>query len=119
MYENIHRILKKSGAYIMFEVHPVNRPFEDCFGQLKIRKPYSDVRPLYDGINYHWRMQDIINVITDTGLCIKRMEKMFSDKTASFFNIDGKTPEEANQIHDWRVNSQAALPQWLTIYAVK
>jgi SAM-dependent methyltransferase len=119
MYENIHRILKKSGKYIMFEVHPINRPFEDCFGQLNIRKPYDDIGPLYDGINFHWRMQDIVNAIADSGLCIKRMEEMFSSKTASFFDTHGKTPEEIDQIHDWRVNPQAALPQWLTILAVK
>jgi len=119
MYKNIYRILKKSGVYIMFEVHPIDRPFEDCFGQLKIKKPYGDIGPLYDGINYHWRMQDIVNAIADSGLRIKRMEEMFSEKTASFFAVDGKTPEEIDQYHDWRINPQAALPQWLTICAVK
>ena len=120
MYENICRIMKKSGAYIMYEIHPIGRPFEDCFGQLKIRKPYGDVGPLYGGINYHWRTQDIVNAIADSGLCIKRMEEMFSDKNrGGFFDTTGKTPEEIDQIHDWRVNPQAALPHWLTICAVK
>ena len=120
MYKNICRIMKKSGVYIMFEVHPVNRPFEDCFGQLKVIKPYGYMRPLYDGINYHWRMQDIVNAIADSGLRIKRMEEMFDDRgSRGFFDTTGKTPEEIDQIYDWRVNPQAALPQWLTIYAVK
>ena len=120
MYANIHRILKKSGAYIMYEIHPIGRPFEDCFGQLKLTKPYDDIGPLYDGVNFHWRTQDIVNAIADSGLCIKRMEEMFNDRErGSFWRIDGKTPEEIAQYHDWRVNPQAALPQWLSIYAVK
>ena len=121
MYANIHRILKKSGAYIMYEIHPVNRPFEDCFGQLKVKKPYDDIGPLYDGINYHWRTQDILNAIADSGLCIKRMEEMFDDRNAGgFWDIGDRTDEEKiDQYHDWRINPQAALPQWLTIYAVK
>ena len=119
MYENIYRILKKSGVYIMYEIHPISRPFEDCFGELKIKKPYGEIGRLYDGINYHWRTQDFVNAIADSGLCIKCMEEMFSNKTASFFAVDGKTPDEIDQYHDWRINPQAALPQWLTICAVK
>ncbi|UVI33332.1 class I SAM-dependent methyltransferase [Paenibacillus spongiae] len=29
MYQNIHRILKNNGAYIMHEIHPFTRPFGD------------------------------------------------------------------------------------------
>ena len=120
MYENICRILKKSGVYIMYEIHPIGRPFEDCFGELKIRKPYGDIGPLYGEINYHWRTQDIVNAIADSGLRIKRMEEMFNDReTGSFFDTTGKTPAEIDQIYDWRINPQAALPHWLTICAVK
>jgi len=120
MYENIARILKKSGVYIMYEIHPIGRPFEDCFGELKIKKPYGEIGPYYDGINFHWRTQDIVNAIADSGLCIKRMEEMFNDReTGSFWSVDGKTEEEIDQYYDWRINPQAALPHWLTICAAK
>lgn len=123
MYESIHRVLKKSGVYVMYEIHPISRPMEDCLGEVRIRKPYGEIGPYYE-TNYHWRAQDFVNAIAGSGLCIKRMEEMFDQKETGgcWFNEDKRaqmTREEIDIYYDWHTNPQAAFPQWLSICAAK
>lgn len=124
MYRSIYRILKPGGAYINYELHPINRPIKDDPGKINIAKPYSDIGPFHDKTNYHWRMQDIINAIASSGLIIKNLQEMFDEKEKGhfWFYSDKRaelSQDEIDMYYDWRKNPQAALPQWFSICAIK
>jgi len=127
MYKNIHRILKNDGLYMMHEIHPFQRPLDD---DGKIEKPYDDVGPFDDGqeINFHWRIMDLLNAITSSGLNIKHTQEMFCeiDYEEPFWMslediLNGKTAskEEVDRMHDWKYNPVAAIPNWLNVIAKK
>ncbi len=129
MYKNVERVLKKGGVYIMYEIHPFQRPFDD---HMNVVKPYDLTGPFDDGneINFAWRLMDIENAILDAGLSIKRVEEMYDEKDSDsdwpFFlslkeRLSGRkvSREEIDRMYDWHVNPIAALPNWLSIAAVK
>ncbi|MCS7459414.1 class I SAM-dependent methyltransferase [Paenibacillus doosanensis] len=126
MYSSIRRILKKGGAYIMFDIHPFLRPFELDKGKLTLVKPYDAAGPfLIDEVpRLHWRMQDIVNAIISSGLSVKHIEEMFAEDGS--FWVDESTSEgdslsaqELEDLRNWKLNSMAGLPQWVSIHAVK
>ncbi len=127
MYQSVYRVLKPGGAYVMYEIHPFQRPFDDGF---KVMKPYDDVGPYDDGgeITFHWRLQDILNAQLDAGLRLSRVEEAFAEKDyeTPFWLpleelVDGAkaTREQIDRMHDWRYNPVAALPNWLCLATVK
>ena len=127
MYHNIHRIMKPSGMYIMYEIHPFLRPFDD---DLKIEKPYDNTGPFESNIEitFHWRVMDIMNTMMDSGLMVQHIEEMFAEKDynwpfwISYADIAKgvtATHEEVDRMHDWHNNPMAALPNWLCITAKK
>lgn len=113
MYKNFNRVLKPGGSYIFFDTHPFNRPFDDSTNGLKIVKPYDQIEP-----GYHWRMQDFVNELIVSDFEIERMDELFAEKTilgAKWWHKSDIWDEKA----DWHKNPYAALPQWLSICAVK
>lgn len=127
MYRNVHRIMKPGGIYIMYEIHPFLRPFND---DLKIEKPYDMTGPFESDIEitFAWRVMDIMNAIFDSGLIVNHIEEMFAEKDynwpfwISYQDIANGavvTPEEIDRMHDWRNNPMSALPNWLCIAARK
>ena len=129
MYENIYRVLKKVGVYINYEIHPFTRPFAYDDGKPKgkdiiIQKPYEMTGPFDEGITFHWRLQDIINAISNSGLSVKRLEEMHDEKDKGHFWFYEKerstmSQSEIDEYYDWKSNPLAALPQWFTVYAIK
>lgn len=129
MYKNIVRVLKKDGVYINYEIHPFSRPFAYDDGKPKgkeivVQKDYDMTGPFDDGITYHWRMQDILNAICDSGLTICRLEEMHDEKDKGhfwFYEEERKTmsPEEIEGWYDIKKNPLSGLPQWFTIYCTK
>ncbi|MCL2409121.1 MAG: class I SAM-dependent methyltransferase [Oscillospiraceae bacterium] len=127
MYKNIHRIMKLGGLYIMYEIHPFLRPFDD---KLKIKKAYDKIGPYEsdEEITFAWRVMDIMNAILDSGLAVKHIEEMFAEKDYDWpfwipfediLNGATATREEVDTMHDWRNNPVAALPNWISIAAIK
>jgi len=127
MYRNIHRITKPGGMYIMSEIHPFQRPFDD---NAKVVKPYTDIGPFEDetDINFHWRLMDIVNAIVSSGLNLLHIEEMPAEKDYEWpfwisleDHIKGvtATKEEVDQMHDWQHYPMAALPNWLGLAARK
>lgn len=127
MYRNIHRILKSGGLYIMYEIHPLQRPFND---DLSIKKPYDATGPFdsSEEVNYHWRIMDIMNAILDAGLSVNHVEEMFAERDYEWpFWIScvdilhgvTATRDEVDRMHDWHNNAMAALPNWLCVAAKK
>ena len=127
MYENFYRILKSGGYNIFFETHPMCRPFDDSTPDydFKIKKPYTDIKGVAnDGIpRYHWRTQDFVNAITESGFNIKHMEEIHSvDEDLDDYIPQEKNPEHENygiDMKDWRQNPWAALPQCLCLCSQK
>lgn len=122
MYSSIYRILRKGGKYMLFDTHPSNRPFDSQIhgGNLAIVKPYEDVGPFEEASNFHWRTQDYINALIQSGLVIDRMEEFHSvidDYSECNYLL------EVNDVNhdkfDWRKNPWAALPQCLGLCSHK
>lgn len=127
MYRNIARIMKPGGMYIMYEIHPFQRPFDD---NAKIIKPYDATGPFENEteITFGWRVMDILNAMLDSGLAVKRFEEMFAEKNYDwpfFISLEDKlkgitaTPEEVDRMYDWHNNPMAALPNWISAAARK
>lgn len=121
MYQNICRILKPGGVYIMYELHPFQRPFGEG---LKVVKPYDMTGPFEDEttVNFAWRIQDIVNAILDSGIRLMHMEEIMPepDYEHPFFVkneeiVDGRrvSREEVDEMYDWRKNPVAALPEMM------
>jgi len=127
MYRNIHRILKPGGIYILYEIHPFQRPFDD---NAKVQKPYDMTGPFESGIEttFGWRVMDIMNAMLDSDLTVKHIEEMYAEKDYDwpfFISLEAKlkgaaaTREEVDRMYDWRYNPMAALPNWISIAAKK
>ncbi|MDR0897193.1 MAG: class I SAM-dependent methyltransferase [Oscillospiraceae bacterium] len=134
MYQSVHRILKPGGLYILYEIHPMQRPIDydekRLDGKLTVTKPYDQTGPFDDGYEttFHWRMMDILNAMLASGLAIGRMEEMFAEKDYDepfwVANAFGQcealsSREEIDALHDWRHNPVAALPNWFCVVARK
>jgi SAM-dependent methyltransferase len=124
MYNNIHRILKSNGAYITFDVHPFNRPFAiNDTEKITVVKPYDLTGPFGEVPTYKWRIQDIMNAVISSGLNIKHIEEMYAEDGIFWVdesNSEGDTlsKQELEKLCNWQSNPLAALPQWLSIYAI-
>lgn len=131
MYENIHRIMKKDGIYIMYEIHPFLRPFNGkALDRLEVIKPYDSTGPFESGeeITFTWRIQDIMNAQLNSGLSLCHIEEMYAEKEEEdtfWISYADKqkgvtaTQEAINRMFDYKVNPQAALPNWICISARK
>ncbi len=127
MYRGIHRVLAPGGLYMLYEIHPFQRPFDDG---ARVVKPYDATGP-FEGdseITYHWRLMDIVNAMLDSGLAIRHVEEMPAQKDYEhpfWISLEDTlrgvtaTREEVDRMHDWRTNPMAALPNWLCAAAVK
>ena len=127
MYRNIHRVLKPGGTYMMYEIHPFMRPFDD---DLKVIKPYDATGPFEtnEEVTFGWRVMDIMNAILHSGLNVKHIEEMFAEKDynspfwlglADLLSGVTATREEVDGMHDWHNNPAAALPNWISVVAQK
>jgi len=125
MYKNFYRVLKPGGYNIFFETHPMIRPFDDSrIDVVKIIRLYEDINWQIDGVpRYLWRMQDFINAITSAGFTIKEMQEFHSvEGDLDDYLENTKDPDNPNfgvDLHDWKVNPWAALPQCLALVSVK
>lgn len=117
MHKNIFRVLKHSGVYIMYDIHPFTRPFQGYPGNPIVIKSYEDTAP-----HNHWRIQDLINSMTDSGFRIIQLEEMFPIDASYWFKYDDlikKTEEELVEINNWKHNPMAAIPAWISICVQK
>jgi SAM-dependent methyltransferase len=123
MYKNIHRILKNDGTYVMYDIHPFTRPFGKEPGKINIVKPYDSIGPFGEVPTYTWRLQDIMNSIISSGLHIKHIEEMYAEYGTFWFESSGErdtlSDDELDKLYKWETNNLAAIPQWLSIYAIK
>ena len=118
MCRNIYRILKTGGYFIMYDMHPFNRPFSgEAWKDPLIIKSYHDVFP-----DLHWRLQDLINAQIKAGLSICELAELPATDASFWFTYDElkeKSPEDFEGINDWKKNPLAALPAWVTLVSKK
>ena len=127
MYRSFNRVLKQNGRYIMFETHPITRPFDDDYSaKIKIVRQYGDIcRPARDGHpeTYLWRIKDFVNALLRQGLFIETMEEFNSSAgdCLSMWWYDSLEDAQADGLKqfDWQHNPWAALPQWIGFSAIK
>ena len=126
MYRNICRILKPGGLYMMYEIHPFQRPFTGNDGI--ITRSYEATGPHENktNITFAWRVMDIMNAIFGAGLIVRHMEEILPQKNYDWpfwFNheeiLDGAAalPEEVDR--RWENYKMAMLPEMMCIAAVK
>ena len=127
MYKNVYRILKPNGIYIMYDIHPFLRPFNST---LEVVKSYDTTGPFETAkeVTFSWRIMDIMNSITSSGLAIKHIEELSEDRKYEWpywltYEQIAKgataTKEEYDKMYDWHNNPMAALPNWLSIVAAR
>lgn len=118
MYQNISRVLKKSGYSIMYDIHPFNRPFTgEPWKHPQIIKSYNDVYP-----SCHWRVQDLINSNILAGLEIEEVAELQAVTASFWYTYDElvkQTSDDLINVNKWEFNPMAALPAWLTIVSQK
>jgi SAM-dependent methyltransferase len=125
MYKNFYRVLKPGGRYIMGEIHPFLRPFDfNNDGGVAVKKPYFETGPYpHEGVfTYTWRLQDFINHIAGAGFRITRMEEFIPDPNCwdiGFYDNIKEAEADNYRKYDWKLNPQAALPEWFGLSAVK
>lgn len=121
MYRNVSRVLKPGGVYIMYELHPFQRPFGEG---MKVVKPYDMTGPFEDEttVNFAWRIQDIVNPMLDAGISLLHMEEIMPepDYERPFFvdndeMVNGRqvSREEVDEMYDWKKNPTAAIPEMI------
>ena len=122
-YRNIRRALKPGGIYILYELHPFQRPFGE---KMRVVKPYDATGPFEDEttVNFAWRIQDIMNAILDAGITLLHMEEIMPkpDYERPFFvdnneMVNGRklSREEVDAMYDWHKNPVAALPEMIAL----
>ncbi|MCR5296500.1 MAG: class I SAM-dependent methyltransferase [Clostridiales bacterium] len=118
MNRNIARVLKTGGYYVLYDMHPFNRPFSgEAWKEPCIVKSYQDVFP-----ELHWRLQDIVNSQIGAGMGICELAELPALDASFWFTYDelrGKKPEEIGGINDWKKNPMAALPAWVALVSRK
>ena len=126
MYQNIYRILKPGGTYIMYEIHPFQRPFTDNDGI--INKSYTNTGPFENesNVTFGWRVMDIMNAIFHSGFVVKHIEEILPQinyEWPFWFKheeiLDGATASREEVDRRWLDNKMAMLPEMICIAAQK
>lgn len=116
MYSNFRRVLKPNGRYIMFEVHPFNRPFDDSGSEIKLVKDYNNIA------GNHWRVMDFYNALVAQDFEVQHMEEFHAEPGSHdlwFYKTIVEAEADGNRKFDMKLNSWAALPAWIGFSAMK
>ena len=121
MYENIKRVLKPGGYYMMYDAHPFMFPFDtDDTAKLTLRKDYAHTGPFGKYAIYNWRLQDILNAMISAGLSLRHIEEMNAVYGTFWVDWDKAhtyPEEELTKFYDSKTNPLYALPQALALCA--
>ncbi|MCL2434239.1 MAG: class I SAM-dependent methyltransferase [Clostridia bacterium] len=124
MFSNIYRVLKTGGIYVSYDIHPFTRPFAyaDPANQTSviIKKPYDHIDL---GLEKHWRMQDLLNAVINSGLSVNHIEEMYPEFGTYWFEStggrEGLSEEQLKNLYDWKHTPLAAIPAWLSVMSDK
>lgn len=118
MQRSIFRVLKPGGCYMLYDMHPFNRPFSgEAWKAPRIIKAYGDVFP-----DLHWRLQDLVNSQLRSGLRLCEMAELPAMDASFWFSYEelrNKRREDLEGLNDWKQNPMAALPAWVALVSQK
>ncbi|MCL2056336.1 MAG: methyltransferase domain-containing protein [Oscillospiraceae bacterium] len=125
MYRSIYRVMKPGGMYMMYEIHPFQRPF-GYDGTFK--KSYEATGPFdnEDCVTFGWRVMDIMNAVFHSGLVVRHMEEILPKKNYEWpfwFThseiLDGAAASREEVDRRWEGHKMALLPEMLVVAAQK
>lgn len=124
MFKNFFRVLKRGGKYIMFETHPINRLLVyDRKFEFKPEKPYNELKCKWSNNDWNdWRTQDIIKSIIGADFILIDIEEAHAkagDLDAWWYTSFDEADADENKKFNWKINPEAALPQYLGVSAMK
>ncbi|NLD72162.1 MAG: class I SAM-dependent methyltransferase [Chloroflexi bacterium] len=117
----VSRVLKPGGHYVMYDVHPFQRPWRDQTA-IEMVKPYWATGPFVQAekgrrtYEFHWTLADIVNSLLEAGLVLRRVAESGA-KDSRFWEGPTYAPGTDDSLLDWRTNPRAGLPSWLTLAA--
>lgn len=122
VFSAVHGVLKPGGYCILYDVHPFLRPWKDQATPIEMDKPYFETGPFKsDGpagpsYEFHWKVSDVVNALSDSGLVLRRMVETPA-RDSRFWQDSSYLPGTDDGLLDWRTNPRAGLPVWLTLAA--
>ena len=122
--EEVYRVLKPGGYYILHDVHPFLRPWKDQTTQIEMEKPYFETGPFKSDestgpiYEFNWTLADLLNPLLESGLQLKRIIESPADDPR-FWEGHAYQPGRDRGLMDWERNPRAGLPVWLTVVATK
>jgi SAM-dependent methyltransferase len=117
----IHRVLRRGGCYVFYDVHPFQRPWS---GELPLAmvKPYWSTGPFPDeqagSYEFTWTLADLLNPLMECGFCLRYIAES-PPRSARFWRGASYEAPPDEALSDWRRNALAGLPVWLTVAAQK
>ena len=126
MYRNIYHIMKPGGLYMLYEIHPFQRPFNYNDGTIK--RSYEATGPYESesNVTFAWRLMDIMNAVFHSGFIVKHMEEILPQKDYDWpfwFSyeeiLDGASAPREEVDRRWEENKMANLPEMFVITAQK
>ena len=122
VFAAVHEILKPGGYYVLYDVHPFQRPWKDQPTPIEMQEPYFETGPFKSdeptGVTYefHWTIGDLVNPLLESGLVLRRMAETPA-RDPRFWHGSSYAPGGDEKVLDWRGNPRAGLPVWLTLAA--
>jgi SAM-dependent methyltransferase len=138
-YAEVRRILKPSGIFLSYDIHPFLRPWNDPPEPLGMVKPYFDSGPKewlddpetgraimaseaspeeregrVSTFKCHWTIGELLTALL--GVDLEPVRVLEEPGTDPGFWLPGATDVD---LIDWRKNPRAGLPVWLTLVARK
>jgi len=143
-YSEVFRILKPNGVFILYDIHPFGRPWNDYPEPLQMKKTYFETGPIesqynsdtveshtqYSEVscekqsnllpvyNFHWTISDLLNAMIENGLELQHIEEA-PDTTPEFWYEPSDHKVTNTDPTDWKQNPRVGLPVWLTLVAKK
>jgi len=124
VFAAVARVLKPGGHYIFYDVHPFLRPWKDQSSPIEMEKPYFETGPLVDVdsggpvYEFNWTLGGLLNPMLEAGLVLRRLSENPA-RDSRFWEDHSYLPGTDASLMDWRSNSRAGLPVWLTVAAQK
>jgi SAM-dependent methyltransferase len=115
VFAEIHRILRRDGSYVFYDVHPFQRPVKAIDDDIAIDKPYWATGPHVDGdtFEYHWTISDVLNALIGAGLAVAAVRE--TPPRGARYWIDGHYEPDETDVSATGGGPLAALPAWLAV----
>ena len=120
VFREVSRILKPSGTYVFYDIHPFLRPWKNQAMPIEMEKPYWETGPFRGSVDesyeFNWTLADLLNPLAQSGLIFKKVIESPA-QNSEFWQESNDTSGTDESLLDWKLNPRAGLPVWLTVAA--